>query len=29
QVEGVEVFDHPWRTEPGTPPGCVLVSPRA
>ncbi|MCW2711838.1 MAG: glycosyltransferase family 2 protein, partial [Marmoricola sp.] len=29
QVEGVEVFDHPWRTEPGIPPGCVLVSPRA
>ncbi|MCW2759959.1 MAG: glycosyl transferase, family 2 [Marmoricola sp.] len=25
-VEGVEVFDHPWRTEPGIPPGCVLVS---
>jgi CDP-glycerol glycerophosphotransferase len=29
QVGGVEVFDHPWRTEPDIPPGCVLVSPRA
>lgn len=27
EVDGVEVFDHPWRTEPGMPLGCVLVSP--
>lgn len=27
EVGEVEVFDHPWRTEPGIPPGCVLVSP--
>jgi CDP-glycerol glycerophosphotransferase len=26
EVDGVEVFDHPWRAEPGLPPGCVLVS---
>jgi glycosyltransferase involved in cell wall biosynthesis len=24
-VDGVEVFDHPWRTEPGMPAGCVRV----
>lgn len=27
EVDGVEVFDHPWRNEPGLPPGCLLVSP--
>lgn len=27
EVDGVEVFDHPWRTEPGMPSGCVLVAP--
>jgi glycosyltransferase involved in cell wall biosynthesis len=27
EVEGVEVFDHPWRTEPGMPAGCVVVNP--
>ncbi|MET1000114.1 MAG: glycosyltransferase family 2 protein [Marmoricola sp.] len=27
-VDGVQVFDHPWRTEPGIPPGCVVVDPR-
>jgi glycosyltransferase involved in cell wall biosynthesis len=26
QVDGVEVFDHPWRTEPGMPAGCILVA---
>ena len=26
EVDGVEVFDHPWRTEPGMPPGCVLTT---
>jgi CDP-glycerol glycerophosphotransferase len=26
QVGGVEVFDHPWRTEPGMPAGCILVA---
>ncbi len=25
EVDGVEVFDHPWRSEPGMPPGCVLT----
>jgi glycosyltransferase involved in cell wall biosynthesis len=29
EVDGVEVFDHPWRTEPGMPPGCILTSPRS
>lgn len=27
EVDGVEVFDHPWRSEPGMPPGCVLLTP--
>jgi glycosyltransferase involved in cell wall biosynthesis len=27
EVDGVEVFDHPWRSEPGMPPGCLLVTP--
>ena len=27
EVDGQQVFDHPWRTEPGIPPGCVLVAP--
>ena len=25
EVDGAEVFDHPWRTEPGMPRGCVLT----
>jgi glycosyltransferase involved in cell wall biosynthesis len=24
-VDGVEVFDHPWRGEPGLPAGCTVV----
>lgn len=27
EVDGVEVFDHPWRSEPGMPRGCVVVDP--
>ncbi len=27
EVDGVEVFDHPWRSDPDLPPGCVLVNP--
>ena len=27
EVDGVEVFDHPWRSEPGMPRGCVVVEP--
>ncbi len=26
EVDGVQVFDHPWRTEPGIPRGCVLLA---
>jgi len=27
EVDGVEVFDHPWRSDPAVPPGCILVNP--
>jgi glycosyltransferase involved in cell wall biosynthesis len=26
EADGVELFDHPWRSEPGMPAGCVLVA---
>jgi CDP-glycerol glycerophosphotransferase len=27
EVDGVQVFDHPWRTERGIPRGCVVIDP--